>query len=134
MQFDVNYMAVVVAAVVNMVLGFVWYGPLFGKAWMKMVGLTKEDAQKAGMAKPMIIASVGALVMAYVLSGFVQLGASMTAVEGATLGFWVWLGFIATTTLSPILWENKPWNLYVLNNGYYVVLLLINGALLAVWR
>ncbi|MBI3341870.1 DUF1761 domain-containing protein, partial [Candidatus Curtissbacteria bacterium] len=38
MEFQINYMAVVAAAVVNMVLGFLWYGPLFGKPWMKMMG------------------------------------------------------------------------------------------------
>ncbi len=138
MQFSINYMAVIVAAIVNMVLGFLWYGPLFGKPWMKMMGYSKEDMEKAKksgmMPKLYAITAVGALVMAYVLAHFVQLGSSATAMDGAMVGFWVWLGFIATTTLSSVLWERKPWSLYALNNGYYLVLLLINGALLTVWR
>lgn len=140
MEFSVNYMAVAAAAIINMALGFVWYGPLFGKPWMKMVGLTDKDMEKAkkgGMAymgKFYAGAFVGALVMAYVLAHFTQVGGAMSVMEGATIGFWVWLGFIATTTLSGLLWESKPLNLYLLNNGYYLVLLLVNGALLATWR
>ncbi|MBI3341789.1 DUF1761 domain-containing protein, partial [Candidatus Curtissbacteria bacterium] len=94
-----------------------------------------EKAKKAGMMpKQMAIAALGALVMSYVLAHFVQLGTNATAVDGAMVGFWIWLGFIATTTLSSVLWERKSWNLYLLNNGYYLVLLLINGALLTVWK
>lgn len=138
MEFSINYMAVAAAAVVNMALGFLWYGPLFGKQWMKMMGLSREDMEKAkksgAMPKLYVIAAVGVLVMAYVLSHFTQLGGNTTAGEGAMVGFWIWLGFIATTTLSSVLWESKSWSLYALNNGYYLVLLLINGTLLAVWR
>lgn len=138
MEFQINFMAVVAAAVVNMVLGFLWYGPLFGKSWMKMIGYSKEDMEKAKksgkMPKLYAIAAVGALVMAYVLSHFVQLGGNASATDGAMVGFWAWLGFIATTTLSSVLWEQKSWNLYFLNNGYYLVLLLINGALLTAWK
>ena len=102
-----------------------------------MMGYSKEDmekAKKAGMTQMYAIALVGALVMAYVLAHFVQVGGAATMMGGATIGFWVWLGFIATTTLSGLLWEKKPLNLYFLNNGYYLVLLLVNGALLAVWK
>jgi len=130
-------MAIVAAAVVNMVLGFAWYGPLFGKPWMKMMKITKEDMEKAkkeGMAKSYAIATVGSLVMAYVFAHFISVGGAMTMSAGATIGFWLWLGFIATTTLSGMLWEKKPLNLYLLNNGYYLVLLVVNGALLASWK
>lgn len=134
MEFSVNYAAVAAAAIVNMVLGFVWYGPLFGKPWMKMMGLTKDSVKSTEMNKLYAAAFVSALVMAYVLSHFVQVGGAISAIEGATIGFWIWLGFITTTTLSGLLWEGKPLNLYLLNNGYYLVLLLVNGALLALWR
>lgn len=138
MQFSINYTAVLAAAVVNMALGFVWYGPLFGKPWMKMMGYTKEDMEKAKksgmMPKVYAAAFVAALVMAYVLSHFLQVGSAASAMTGATIGFWVWLGFIATTTLNMVLWDRKPVNLYLLTNGYYLVLFLVNGALLAVWR
>ncbi len=137
MQISVNYTAIVAAAVINMVLGFIWYGPLFGKQWIKMNGITKEDmerSKKEGMTKSYAIAIVGALVMAYVFSHFLVVGNAATISDGATVGFWLWLGFIATTTVGGMLWGKKPFNLFLLENGYYLVLLVINGALLAVWK
>lgn len=136
-MISVNYTAVIAAAAVNMVLGFVWYGPLFGKAWSMMMGFTKEDMEKAkkeGMTKSYAITLVGALVMAYVFAHFISVGGASTISAGATIGLWLWLGFIATTTLSGMLWGKKPYKLYLLENGYYLVLLVINGALLAVWK
>jgi hypothetical protein len=137
MDFQINYPAIVAAAVINMVIGTLWFGPLFGKAWMKMVGFTKEDMQKAkgaGMAKTYIAALAGALVMAYVLAHFVQVGGPATASTGAMIGFWAWLGFVATTVLGPVLWEKKSVNWYLLTVSYYLVILVVNGALLAAWQ
>lgn len=137
MQFQINYMAVVVAAVINMAVGFLWFGPLFGKTWMKMIGFTKEDMEKAkasGMTKSYVVAFVAALVMAYVLSHFVQVGGAVSAATGAMIGFWIWLGFIATAVLGSVLWEKKSVNWFILTVGYYLVVLVINGALLAAWK
>lgn len=136
-MIEINLLAVLVTAAINMSLGFFWYGPLFGKAWTKLSGFTKEDmekAQKEGMAKSYTFTILGALVMSYVLAHFISVGGASTAIAGATIGFWLWLGFIATTTLSGVLWGKKPFNLFILENGYYLVLLVLNGAILAVWK
>ena len=47
MQFQVNYLAVLVSAIAMIVLGFIWYGPLFGKIWTKEMGWTKADMEEA---------------------------------------------------------------------------------------
>ncbi len=136
MQFPINYLAVLAAAVVNMVLGYAWYGPLFGKMWMKLTGRTKESMEKdkKDMPKVMISMFVGALVMAYVLAHFVIIGQAGDAMSGAMVGFWAWLGFVATTMLQDVLYEKKNSQLAAINLGYNLVVLVINGAILAVWR
>src|SRR3989344_4713354 len=104
---QINLMAVVLAAIASMVLGFVWYGPLFGKQWMKLSGMTQKDmetAKKKGMEKMHAIAMMGSLVMAYVMTHFIQYVGAMTAELGAQLGFWLWLGFVATVQMSDVLW------------------------------
>lgn len=133
-MIQVNYIAILIAAIVNMVVGFIWYGPLFGKAYSKMMGFTKEEMEKAmkeGMAKSYGLAFLAAIVMAYVFAHFISVGSATTATQGAIIGFWLWLGFVATTIISDLLWGKKTFNLYLLQVGYYLVVLVINGAILA---
>ena|SRR3989344_4408352 len=136
-QADINYLAVIVVAAVNMGLGAFWYSMSgFGKQWMKLSGITKEDiekAKKAGMSKSYAISTAGSLVMAYVLSYIVDFSQAQTIIAGMLSGFWVWLGFVATVLLGSVLWENKSWNLYAINTCYYLVSLIIMGAILAIW-
>lgn len=135
---QINYVAILVSAVVFMFLGYLWYGPFFGKLWMKLIGATQKDmdAAKAGMAKTYAISFIGALVTTYVLAHFVSVGQAASFGTGATIGFWAWLGFVATTGVNEFIYspKPKPWKLYWLNQGYWLVSLLIAGGILAVWK
>lgn len=140
-QVPINYWAVLVAAVASMIIGFIWYGPLFGKQWVALSGMTPEKieaAKKTGMSKTYALAFVGSLVMAYVLAHALVFASAYLKVEGPqaglTAGFWNWLGFIAPVTLGSVLWEGKSWKLWLLNNGHYLLALLAMGAVLAVWK
>ncbi len=55
-----------------------------------------------------------------------------TAMEGMMVGFWAWLGFVATIMLGKVIWEMTPVKLYGINVAYYLVSLLLMGAILAV--
>ncbi len=140
-QVPINYVAVLAAGIASMVLGYLWYGPLFGKQWMAMIGLSSQQldsAKKQGMAKLYALALVGSLVMAYVLAHSLVFASAYTATSGVPaglmVGFWSWLGFVAPVTVGSVLWENKSWKLWVLNNGYYLLLLLIMGVILSLWK
>lgn len=139
-MIPVNYLAVVAAAVASMVVGFLWYGPIFGKQWMALSGMTDMDIEAAkakGMGKSYGLMFVGSLVMSYVLSHSLTFASSYLLATGASAGvmagFWNWLGFVAPVTLGSVLWEGKPWKLWILNNGYYLVTLSVMGVILAVW-
>lgn len=136
MEIAINYLAVLAATVVNMVLGFLWYGPLFGKPWMREMGFTEEhmkEAQAKGMGTTYAIMAVGALVTNYVLAHFVVLLGVMDISMALQLAFWTWLGFYATTMLGQVLWESKSWTLYAINVAYYLVALGIAASILAMW-
>ena len=137
MAVPINYLAVLVAAIANMVVGALWYGPLFGKAWMQEMKITEKDMKKAkekGMASLMIINFIGTLITAYVLAHFVGYLSLSTFMDGLQLAFWVWLGFFAAATLlGGVLWEGKPWKLFGLNVAYYLVVLSVMASILAVW-
>jgi hypothetical protein len=134
MQVDVNYIALLVAVIANIALGFVWYGPLFGKSWMHMTGLNMEtiNANKAkGMGTSYGLMTLGSILMAYVLYHVMVFGAAFTNTSGVTAGLsaaiWAWLGFVAPVTLGTVLWDGKPWKLWFINAGYYFVALILMG-------
>ena len=135
-EFDINYWAVLVSAAAGFVIGMLWYSVLFGKAWMKLSGMDKktiEKEKKKGMAKSFIGGFAALLVMAFVLAHFVDMAEATSVLDGAQAGFWAWLGFVATIMLNKVLWEGKPFKLYLLDAAHYLVVLLTMGSILAVW-
>ena len=133
---NVNYLAVLVAAIAGMIVGFIWYGPLFGKMWMRMMGFDKKkmnEAKKKGMGKTYFLAFLTSLIMSYVLAHFVAYVQASTIADAAVLGFWLWIGFFATTQLGMVMWEGKPVKLYILNTLHYLVTLVVMSGILAVW-
>jgi Protein of unknown function (DUF1761) len=137
----INYLAVIVAALISMVVGALWYGPLFGKPWMALMKLTEADknnGMKNAANKSYALMMLGSLVTAFVLAHSAEFAMTYTktfgVVGGLMVGFWTWIGFIAPTQLSSVLWESKPWKLYALNTSYSLVSLLLQGMVIAVWR
>ena len=129
-SYAVNYVAIIVAAIANMVVGYLWYSQmLFGKAWMKMTG-KKDMGKKDSMLMMMGAGYISSVVMAYVLAIFIQLNGATTPLAGAMAAFWPWLGFVATVTLGSVLWEGKSIQLWVLNAAHYLVGMAVMGAVL----
>ena len=136
----INYLAVVVSAVIAMIIGGLWYGPLFGKMWTQLAGMTAEKmaAEMAkGMAPKYAIQAIGSLIMSFVLAHSIIFASTYMHVAGIAAGleaaFWNWIGFIAPVTIGSVLWDGKPWKLWFLNSGYYLVLLVVMGAILGLW-
>jgi len=132
----VNFAAVIVAALVPMVLGHLWYGPLFGKQWMKLVKVSKKDKYKGKKELPRLLAIgyVTKLVMAYGLAMMVKRVVTPFEVDkGALLGLLLGVTFIAMAKYESVLWERKPIGLYLINISYNLVSLMIMGAIFAYW-
>ena len=142
----INYLAVLVAAIVQMVLGFLWYGPIFGKPWGKLMGwspetmeaMKKDPKMKKTMMRNYLIMAVGSLLMAWILDHAIIFASAYLLFSGVTaavaVGFMNWLGFFAPVTVGPVLWEGKSWKLWFLNSGYYLVGLILMGIVLALWH
>jgi len=133
----INYIAVFVSALIPMVLGFFWYGPMFGKQWAHLAGVSVEKMQKAPPLNYTIM-FVGALVMAFVLDHGIIFAATYFFTGGISIGLQVGvlsaLGFVAPASLGVVLWEGKSWKLWAINVGYYLVVLCLMGAVLGVWQ
>ncbi len=133
----VNYLAVLVAAILNMVIGAFWYSPaLFGKSWMELMGWKPEDAQKrmAGARQAYAVSFIASFLIAYALARIIWYAQAHSMVAGAAIGLLAWLGFVATTHGTNYLFEGRPTRLFGINTGYHLVSLIIMGALLGAWR
>lgn len=140
---DVNYLAIFVCGIAAMTLGTLWYGPLFGKTWMALAGFKPEDRErmkqdpkaKRKMYQSYSIMFVASLVMAYVLTHIMVFATSYFGesgiMAGISSGIWTWLGFVATTTIGSVLWEQRPWKYWYIVAGYYLVQLVMMGVILA---
>ena len=137
-EININLIAVLLAAVANMVVGMLWYGPLFGKQWKTMMGLTDESMKTMPLTatQAMIGGTITALLMAYVLAhdAFVWgqfFGTSISQIAFALqLAFWIWLGYVATTQAGSFLWEGKSWKLFALNASQSLVSLIAMSLIL----
>jgi hypothetical protein len=140
MEIAVNYLAVLAAAVAAFGLGFLWYGPVFGKQWRTLTGMSLEEMKSMPLSpiQAMSIGFVTTLLMAYVLAhvlGLAELAIGEINLSHALQGgFWVWLGFIVPLSAGVWLWEGKSFKLFLFNATHYIVSIEIMAAILALWR
>ena len=128
-EVPVNYLAVLVAGVASMVIGFLWYGPVFGKQWLALSGVNfnaVDPAKRKAMAnRGYVINFIASLVMAFVLAHTIAYTQAASIMDAAFAAFWTWLGFIATVLIGMVLWENKPVKLYLINAFHYLAVLIV---------
>ena len=136
----INYWAILVCAVLSLVIGSIWYGPLFGKMWMRLCGVTehataaeKKRMQKNAMPLYLVqfILTLFALFVLVHLTGF-------TARGGALSALWVWGGFIMPTVAGSCMWTNESsrvkWQRFIIQAGFQLVCFLVFGAILGAWH
>ncbi|HEY4326611.1 MAG TPA: DUF1761 domain-containing protein [Mucilaginibacter sp.] len=133
MEVPVNYLAVAVAAVASYIIAAIWYGAIFSKVWMRLTGITEMKPAPMNI----ILVLISSFVMAYVLHHSIVFGDAYLKVSGITGGlegaFFLWLGYIATVTLCTKLYEKKPWGLWLLDNGFWLISLSVMAVILSVW-
>jgi hypothetical protein len=130
----INNWAVLLGTVVSMFLGFMWYGPLFGKEWSKLTKVTQEQMKK-GNSVAMIGAVVSSVMLTYVLAHVTYLsyrffGGSFASAAFRS-AFWMWLGFQALVIWQHDAFEQRRRKLTVLNAGYELVRIMAVAAVIA---
>jgi len=131
----INYWHAVVAAIVAFVIGGLWYGPLFGKTWMKLSGVTmkktKEGKKKA--SKSMVIGFILTAVTAFALSCILAHTQAGTMAEALQVAFVLWLGFMMPVEAGSVIWEGKPFKLLALNALHSLVTVFVMAAIIFAW-
>lgn len=135
-NIHINMLALFIAVVANFVLGYLWYTPLFGKAWGEEMGFKMDQKPPTGaLMKGMIFMVIGNFFMAWVFAHNMaawnpvtwgqpagEIHPFGTAFEAA---IFTWLGFFFPVDLGAVAWENKSWKLFFINTGYHFVSLLL---------
>jgi hypothetical protein len=139
-----HWLAIAAAAASTIVIGFVWYGPLFGTAWMREMGVPPDFKPAPALLKrAMLLLIAGALLTSLVLACGLELtGLSAwepgmdVALEAYGLGaaLFAWAGFYVPMLLGGVAWESRSWKWFGINAGYHFVSLLAAGMILAFWR
>jgi hypothetical protein len=132
-EIPIHFLPILIAALVRFGIGALWFSPLlFGKAWARLTG-SSEDEMKRGMAKAMVVDLVGNLILCFVLVHAIVYAEARTFGQGAAVGFFNWLGFIAVPMLATVFWEQRRWRQYAIQSGFQLVSLVIIVGGLAAW-
>lgn len=131
---EINWLAVLLAAVSSMVVGFIWYAkPVFGRRWMRLSGITDDD-MNGGAVLPIIITFVVSFFTAAVLAGsaaiaqhFYQGSFFLNAVLTAVI---LWIGFTAARMITHDLFDRRPSSLTVLNLAHELVTVVVMGLII----
>lgn len=126
-----NWLAILVAALACFPIGYLWYGPLFAKAWMRLTGITEEKARQANMAKIYGTTFVANLVIATSLAMFVGGGDWMF---GLFAGFMSGLTYVSMALGVIYLFEQRPLALWAINAGYQTLVFTVMGTIVGAWH
>jgi hypothetical protein len=131
---EINYLAVLAAAVSTFVIGGLWYSPLlFQRSWMHAAGVSESDLKPGGEARIFGGAFVLSLLMALNLAAFLS-GPDTTVAWGATAGALAGVGWVALGIGVVALFERRPLAYTLVNGGYWAVAFTVMGAILGAWR
>jgi hypothetical protein len=138
LRFDINIVQLLVIALANFFLGWLWYSPLlFAKPWSKALGMDMSKPMSEEAKKKMPLLFGGAIVSSFALSFALQvlvhsLGAQDFA-SGALLGGLLWLG-VSLPVLLGTLWEGRKGLVVAINLGNYGVSAIVFSGILAAWH
>ena len=133
-SLKINHLAVLVCLVISFVLGFIWYGPLFGDSWMASVGLDREtvEANPPG-ASVWITNIISTLIPLYVLAWLFTKLDVQTGFQGACIGLLIAFSFDFLARMTSNMFAQAPYELAWITGGFDMVLLTISGFVLGAW-
>lgn len=124
-----NWLAIIIAAAANMIIGFLWYGNFaFGRSWVQLSGRAMGEGQQPGPLYALTI--VGAVVQAIAMSWFAAQTGANSGSAGSLLGLFVGLGFIAPAMFADVLFAGRPARLYAITAGYQVLAAVVQGTII----
>ena len=133
---NLNYIHVLAVAVAGFMLGWLWYGPLFGKAWMAEMKITeammKEKCVKRSIAPDFIF--LFTLLGSFGLAALIAAHGAPNWKHGAAYGAFIGVFAPMVQLLKCAVWEERSIKLQAINAGHLFVLYAMQGAILGAWH
>jgi hypothetical protein len=132
-RMHISYVWIVVAAIVQWLLGALWYGAIFKKSWRKLVGFAEGEKPKNAVFA-LAAALVANLLLSFVLAHVIEMAGTRLFTDGFKMGVICWLGFMAPPLFAQHIFEGRRANLFAINAGYWLLAMAIGGAILAAFH
>lgn len=126
----INWLSILLATVSAFILGGIWYGPFFGKAWLKEFNISEEKLKSRSTAKTFGLSFILIFIASFNMEMFIGPDADITF--GAMAGFFTGFGWVATFLGVLYLFEMHTLKAFLINSGYCVVSLTIIGMILGI--
>jgi Protein of unknown function (DUF1761) len=130
----VNWLAVAAAIVANFLIGGLWYSPLlFVHPWLRMSGVEKRVFDR-GLPKALVGDLFASAATVLVLNQVLRWSQANSIGAGLLVALVVWVGFVASTLVAQVTYEQRPFAFFLISSGYRLVTLGVMGAILSIWR
>jgi hypothetical protein len=158
---EMNILAIFVAALSALAIGFVWCNPkVFGNAWIRESGVILEGAKKQNMIFVMVLSLIYAFLIAFSLQpivihqwGVIQAAGGDPTVAAPSLaafmadygtshrhfghgvlhGLFAGLFLILPIFATTALYERKSWKYVMITAGYWIVCFMVMGGIICAW-
>jgi Protein of unknown function (DUF1761) len=131
---NLNYLAIFITTLITFGIGAVWYTALFGKVWQKETGLTDKQIAEGSPAKTYGGSFVCFFLLNVFLAALFKDLQPKDWIAGAVTGFQIGILVNLATLSINYLYQYKSFKLWLIDGGYYVLLMVVGGAILAVWK
>ena len=131
---SINFIAVLMASIASMAIGFVWYNPkAFGSAWVKCIGMTEADQNKEDMKKSVGIGFIATVISMTFIALILEIIGTSTITEAATVAVVLWVATALPGALHGVAWEKHPMHLVYINTGNALVTYIVGAVILQWW-
>jgi hypothetical protein len=137
---EVNYWAILICGVLSMVVGAIWYGPLFGRKWCEIVGVDPNNIEgikkmQKESTKLYVVQFILTLFQVWVLAYYIEGWKEASGLQNA---LWIWVAFVMPIIAGTAMWNNDSkkiaWTRFLIQSGYQLVIFIIFGLILGFWK
>ena len=136
-MYTINIWSIIVSSIVSFCISSIWYSPImFGKEWMSLVKISNNDVDAMKSSKiftSYIIHFVATIVSLSILGFAISAIGVQNATDGAFIGFFAWLGFVAPFGVGDHIWRKSLARLVLIDSISVLITLVVGGAIIAMW-